>query len=115
MQRNEGRPPRPFIPRTAIALAILGPLVAASVLVFSPELSLRIADAIAYERFYSRTEPDGRRIILERKSRSWLPGPEMRCVVIESDGVRAVHDVAECAETVSPEQRIQAALLGEDE
>jgi len=115
MPPPEGRPPRPFVPRPTIVLALLGPLAIVSLALFVPEISASALDRFGYERFYSRMEPDGRRFQLERKVRSWLPGPELRCVVIDIDGARAVHAVAECAETVTPEQRIQAALLGEDE
>jgi len=109
-----GPSPRPVIPRALIALALIGPLAGASLLIFSPEVTLGLVDRFGYQRFYSRTEPDGRRFLLERKTRSWYPGPEMRCVVVGSDGARAVHDVADCEESLSPEQRIQAALLGDD-
>lgn len=113
MPPSEGRPPRPFVPRSKIALALFGPAAIVAIALFAPQLSTSAVDRFGYERFYSRTEPDGRRFQLERKVRSWLPGPELRCVVVDVDGARTVHAVAECAETVTPEQRIQAALLGE--
>ena len=75
---------------------------------FAPALT----DQFGYEEFYSRTEHDGRRFILERKLAPWLPGQEFRCVVLESNGERTTYAVSAESEC-EPEVRIQTALLGE--
>lgn len=70
-------------------------------------------DRFGYEVFYSRTEQDGRRFILERKLVPWLPGRELRCVVLETSGARTTYPV-DAEESCEPEMSIQAALLGEE-
>jgi hypothetical protein len=105
MSHPEGR--SPFSLRRVAGTALITLLAAAALVRFGPEL----VDAFGYERVYSRTDPDGRRFQLEHKVRTWLPGPDCRCVVFENDGSREVHPADDCAET-APEQRIRAALRG---
>ena len=113
MPHAEGRAPRSSIqerPKRWIPGVIIALLAICTLAVLTPILT----DLVGYERIYSRAEPDGRRFQLERKSYPWLPGPDCRCVVTEPDGERTVHAASTCEET-APEQRIRAALMGDEE
>ena len=114
MTATEGRAPRPFL-RSPIfrwaryrwaLVAVLGiGAVAASLHCYGPCL----VDRYGYERFYSRQDPDGRRVQLERKRVEWWPGDPFRCVVVERDGSRRYYAVTDEPDA-EPEQRIRAAL-----
>ena len=94
-----------------LGLFLLG-TSAATLVAFAPSL----VDRFGYEPYYSRIEPDGRRFLLERKRAEWLPGGELRCVVVDREGTRRTFEVAEVDEPeageLTPEKRIQTALRG---
>lgn len=105
MNPTGGRTPRPILFRAIIVLSILGSTVAL-VVAFGPS----VLDRLGYERYYARTAPDGRTFRLERKVITWMPGPTVRCVVVESDGRQWIHALAEGEPSDEPEQRIRSAL-----
>ena len=94
-----------------LALSGIG-VTGVTLVAYAPQL----VDRFGYESYYSRIEPDGRRFQLERKRATWLPGGEVRCLVVESDGTHRAFEVAELVEPngteASPEHRIQTALRG---